>query len=135
VTAEGRDTSGSRQGNNLLREARLRTPSPNDHTRSMSQRELAEAIAVHVQRTTGREVALDRHVISRWERGQRRLPIAAYRAAFRAVLGAATDAELGFLPPAAFRPIRKSRRQTAAEAIADMAEAEVERDHQPESQG
>jgi transcriptional regulator with XRE-family HTH domain len=62
----------------------------------MSQRELAEAVTAYVQRTTGRDVALDRHYISRLERGARRWPNADYRAGFRAVLGVATDAGLGF---------------------------------------
>jgi transcriptional regulator with XRE-family HTH domain len=82
--------------NDLLRQARLQTPSPNDPIRPMSQRELAEAINDHVFRTTNRKVPLDRHYISRWENGKRRLPIADYRRALRAVLGVATDAELGF---------------------------------------
>jgi hypothetical protein len=75
----------------------------------MSQRELAQAVTAYVQRTTGRDVALDRHYISRLERGARHWPNVDYRAGFRAVLGAETDAELGFfrslwavtsLPPA-----------------------------------
>lgn len=48
----GSDTSGSSQRNDLLRRARLRTPSPNGHTRPMSQRELAEAVTAHVFRQT-----------------------------------------------------------------------------------
>jgi transcriptional regulator with XRE-family HTH domain len=89
-----RPAAGER--NHLLRQARLRTPSPENPERPMSQRELAEAITAYVQRTTGRDVAVDRHYISRWERGQRRWPNADYRAGFRAVLGAGTDVELGF---------------------------------------
>lgn len=85
-----------REPNDLLRQARLRTPSPSEPGRSMSQRELAEAVTAHIYRTTNRMVALDRHDISRWEHGKRRTPIADYRAALRAVLGVATDAELGF---------------------------------------
>lgn len=82
--------------NDLLRLARLRTPSPSDPSKPMSQRELAEAATTYVQRTTGRDVALDRHDVSRWERGKRRLPTAEYRDALKAVLGAGTDADLGF---------------------------------------
>jgi hypothetical protein len=63
----------------------------------MSQQELAEAVTAYIQRTTGRDVALDRHYISRLERGVRGWPNADYRAGFRAVLGAETDAELGFV--------------------------------------
>lgn len=62
----------------------------------MSQRELAEAVTAYVFRTTKRDVPLDRHYISRLERGRSRWPIADYRDAFRVVLGVATDAELGF---------------------------------------
>jgi hypothetical protein len=99
----------------------------------MSQRELAEALTTHVFHTTTRVVSLDRHYVSRIERGLRRYPTADYRAAFRAVLGVATDAELGFVSPA-FRVIQKDRRQTAAaEAAADKAT--VERDQLPEQQG
>jgi hypothetical protein len=73
----------------------------------MSQRELAEAVTAHVQRATGRDVALDRHDISRWERGGRRVRTQDYRNALRAVLGVATDAELGFdRKPAAPRAAR-----------------------------
>lgn len=82
--------------NDLLRLARLRTPSPSGSTKPMSQRELAEAITAHVQRATGRDVALDRHDISRWENGKRHCQTVAYRDALRIVLGVATDAELGF---------------------------------------
>ncbi|HZM25818.1 MAG TPA: hypothetical protein VFB89_00495, partial [Gemmatimonadales bacterium] len=117
VTAERNEASAERQQpdgepgrNDLLRQARLRTCSPDDPTRAMSQRELAEAVTAYVQRTTGRDVALDRHDISRWERGGRRWPDAHYRDAFRAVLGVATDAELGFYiksrPSVGARPAR-----------------------------
>jgi len=84
------------QRNDLLRRARLRRPSPRDPTCPMSQRELAEAVTAHVFRTTKRDVPLDRHYISRLERGRSRWPVADYRDAFRVVLGVATDAELGF---------------------------------------
>jgi hypothetical protein len=62
----------------------------------MSRQELAEAVNAHVYLTTGRVSAMDAHYVGRLERGQRRWPNAAYRAGFRAVLGADTDAELGF---------------------------------------
>jgi transcriptional regulator with XRE-family HTH domain len=62
----------------------------------MSQRELAEAVTAHVFRKTERNVPLDRHYISRLERGRSRWPTTDYRDALRAVLGTATDAELGF---------------------------------------
>lgn len=62
----------------------------------MSQRELAEALTTYFFHNTTRVVPLDRHYVSRLERGTRRYPTADYRAAFRAVLGVATDADLGF---------------------------------------
>jgi hypothetical protein len=105
-------TTDTRRPNLLLRQARLRTPSPADPDRAMSQRELAEALNAHVFRTTARVVPLDRHYISRLERGVRRYPIADYRAAFRAVLGGATDAELGF-----GRPPGRKRRALALGAV------------------
>jgi hypothetical protein len=46
---------------------------------------------------TGRRFELDDHLIGKWERGAVQYPIEPYRAALRAVLGAATDAELGFV--------------------------------------
>jgi hypothetical protein len=62
----------------------------------MSRRELADAVNAYIFKTTNRVYALDAHYVGRLERGVRRWPNADYRAAFRAVLAAATDAELGF---------------------------------------
>jgi transcriptional regulator with XRE-family HTH domain len=110
--------SEARQPNDRLREARLRIASPSGSGRPMSQRELAEALTAHVFRTTARVVPLDRHFVSRIERGVRRYPIADYRAAFRAVLGATTDAELGFV-----RPQRIARRQFRVRPVKGTAVA------------
>lgn len=63
----------------------------------MSRQELADAVNAHVYATTNRVSALNAHYISRLERGGRRWPNADYRAGFRAVLGAETDAALGFV--------------------------------------
>jgi hypothetical protein len=104
-----------REPNVLLRQARLRRPSPSNSTRSMSQRELAEAVTAYVFRTTPRQVPLDRHDISRWER-TRRQPIAVYRTALRAVLGVAADAELGFDDRGAPAAPSAARRRTAPPA-------------------
>jgi len=93
---QGGEMSDLHAPNRLLRQARLCIASPANPERPMSQRELAEAVNAHFQRITGRDVALDRHDISRWERGARRWPNADYRAGLRAVLGVETDAELGF---------------------------------------
>ena len=87
-----------RPANLLLRRARLRASSPSG-SGPMSQRELAEAMTAYIQCATGRDVAMDRHYVSRLERGARRWPNVDYRAAFRAVLGAESDADLGFFAP------------------------------------
>src|SRR5262249_38321353 len=52
VSVKGSDASGSSKRNDLLRRARLCTPSPSDRTRPMSQRELAEAVTAYVFRKT-----------------------------------------------------------------------------------
>jgi hypothetical protein len=62
----------------------------------MSRQELAEAVNAHVFATTGRVVNLDANYVGKLERGGHRWPRTDYRAGFRAILGAATDAELGF---------------------------------------
>jgi transcriptional regulator with XRE-family HTH domain len=87
IVANGR-FSPVRQPNERLRRARLRMP--------MSRQQLAEAINAHVFHTTGIWTAMDAHYVARLEQGKRRWPNAAYRAAFRAVLGVANDAEIGF---------------------------------------
>jgi hypothetical protein len=66
----------------------------------MSRAELAEAINAWLWSETGRHYALDAHAVARYERNGVRWPIAPYRAALRAVLHAASDADLGFSPPA-----------------------------------
>lgn len=63
----------------------------------MSRRELAEAVNAYVYATTGTVIGLDAWYVGKLERGQRRWPNEHYRAGLRAVLGAATDAELGFV--------------------------------------
>jgi hypothetical protein len=93
------DETQVRRPNTRLRQARLRTPSPADGRYVMSRQELAEAVNAHVFRATGRVSVMDAHYVARLERGIRRYPKDDYRAAFRAVLGVTTDAELGFAPP------------------------------------
>src|SRR5262249_39323064 len=61
-----------------------------------ARQELAEAVNAHVYHETGRVSAMDAHYVGKLERGSRRRPGPDYRNALRAVLGAATDAELGF---------------------------------------
>jgi hypothetical protein len=64
----------------------------------LSRAELADAVNSWVFRRTGRVVQLSGNYIGKLERGIFRWPNADYRAGLRAVLGVATDAELGFRP-------------------------------------
>lgn len=84
--------------NDLLRARREALPSPSRPGTSMSRAELAEAVNAHIWATTGSRRVLDGDMISRYERGLNRWPNAEYRAGLRAVLGAASDAELGLFP-------------------------------------
>jgi transcriptional regulator with XRE-family HTH domain len=78
-----------------LRRARLRLPSPVVPGRRMSRQELAEAVNAYVYATTGRRTHLDAGYIGKLERGKHRWPRADHRRGLRAVLGVATDAEVG----------------------------------------
>ena len=82
--------------NHLLRAARERTPSKRLPNTCLSRAELAEAVNAWLHEHTQRAGALDDHTIARYERGKIRWPGNDYRAAFRAVLKATSDAELGF---------------------------------------
>lgn len=64
----------------------------------MGRSELADEVNRYLMTTTGKRYDLDRHQISRYERGEVRWPRAAYRAGLRSVLGVHSDAELGFTP-------------------------------------
>lgn len=83
-----------RDPNTRLRDARLRLRSPSG--RAMSRQELAEAVNGYLWNTHSRRAALDGNYVGKLERGRHRWPQAIYREAFRAVLGAGTDAEIGF---------------------------------------
>lgn len=61
----------------------------------MSRQELAEAVNAYLYTATGRRTHLDARYIGRLERGDNRWPRADHRLGLRAVLGAATDAEIG----------------------------------------
>ncbi|RDI48544.1 hypothetical protein [Nocardia mexicana] len=82
--------------NELLIEARLRVESPGSPGHSMTRHELADAVNDHVFRATNKRGAVDERHIGKWERGETTWPRKDYRAALRAVLNVATDAELGF---------------------------------------
>lgn len=85
--------------NELLVEARLRMESPGAPGQSMTRRELADAVNDQVFRVTNKRGAVDERHVGKWERGETTWPRKHYRAALRAVLNVATDAELGFSTP------------------------------------
>lgn len=105
----GRDV---RRPNDVLRRARLGMASPSGSGRRMSRQELAEAVNVYLFATTRRVSNLDGNYVGRLERGEYRWPCKAYRQAFRAVLGASTDAELGFSTSFGERATTTSLRST-----------------------
>ncbi len=76
--------------------ARLALRSPSGSGRPMSRQELAETVNAYLYEHAGRRFALHAGYIGTLERGQTRWPSAHYRTALRAVLGKATDADLGF---------------------------------------
>ncbi|MGH3631870.1 MAG: hypothetical protein ACRDRL_31075 [Sciscionella sp.] len=84
------------EANQLLRAARQATPSLTSPDFALSRSELAELVNAAIYRRTGRPGTLDGHYVAQLERGVSRGPGAECRRAFREVLGAATDAELGF---------------------------------------
>jgi hypothetical protein len=95
--------------NEPLRAARERTESREVPGECMSRREVARAVNAYLYRSTGRVYDFDGHHLAKLERGVHRWPMAAYRAALRHVLGALTDAELGFNPPRRGAPRRRAR--------------------------
>ncbi|MFI5955376.1 multiprotein-bridging factor 1 family protein [Cryptosporangium sp. NPDC051539] len=82
--------------NDRLRQARLRRSSPTGSGRPMSRQELADRANEFIFGEIGREVGLDANYIGKLERGEHRWPNDLYRRAFRAVLTAEADADLGF---------------------------------------
>jgi len=68
-------------------------------SRVLTQAQVAEMVAEVVERATGRRCGIDADYVSKVERGEISWPGAAYRSAFRTVLGAASDADLGFSCP------------------------------------
>jgi tetratricopeptide (TPR) repeat protein len=85
--------------NQLLRLARERTPSRQVPGEWLSRHEVAEAVNMWIYENTKKTTTLDANYLAKLERGVVRWPSAHYRADLRAVLGVATDAELGFYPP------------------------------------
>ncbi|MGH3866614.1 MAG: hypothetical protein ACRDQ4_10845 [Pseudonocardiaceae bacterium] len=68
-------------------------------TRALTQAQLAAKAAELVEQATERGCGIDADYISKIERGAIRWPSAAYRAAFRTLLGATSDADLGLYCP------------------------------------
>jgi hypothetical protein len=88
--------------NDCLHRARERVESPNASGEPLSRQELAELVNTWVYDNTKprRVIATDANYVGQLERGRIRWPQDPdRRAGFRAVLGAATDAELGFRRP------------------------------------
>lgn len=86
--------------NDQLRRARERVESPHATGEPLSRQELAELVNQWVFVHAGQTIALDANYVGKLEQGVIRWPQdAARRAAFRAVLGANTDADLGFRRP------------------------------------
>lgn len=86
----------NRPRNDLLRAARLRRMSPSGSGRPMSRQELADLVNAQLALQDVRHAPLDGGYIGKLERGVHRWPQLAYREAFRRVLDATEDAELGF---------------------------------------
>lgn len=95
------------QRNDRLRAAREAIASPRVPGACASRTELAELVNAWLATNTTRPGILDDAYVARLERGRIRWPNSDYRAAFRAVLGAQSDAELGFHPTGSRRvPVR-----------------------------
>ena len=82
--------------NLLLRRARLARCSPSGSGLPMSRQEVADEVNVYLHARGGSTLVASADYVGRLERGEIRWPRAAYRAAFHAVFGVDTDAELGF---------------------------------------
>ena len=80
--------------NSLLRDAR----EGRTGMRPLTREELADAVNAVLWRRHGSPQGIDARAIARYERGAVRWPGKEYRDALRQVLGATTDAELGFSP-------------------------------------
>jgi hypothetical protein len=91
------EVSGNmRPPNDRLRALRLSQLSPSGSGRRLSRQELADLVNAELLRSDGRYGAMDATYIGKLERGEHRWPQERYRRAFRVVLGAQTDSELGF---------------------------------------
>jgi tetratricopeptide (TPR) repeat protein len=82
--------------NDLLANARRRLPSPSAPGRAMSRQELAEAVNAYLWHTHHVTDNLDGTYVGHLEKGRHRWPGALRREGLRHVLGAATNADVGF---------------------------------------
>jgi len=91
----------------------------------MSRQELAEAVNAYLWHTQELDENLDETDIGRLERGEHRWPRTRRREAFRAVLGAATDTELGLYPNrrTAAEPATTARERSSATSV-DLTDGE-----------
>ncbi|MBN1171136.1 MAG: hypothetical protein JXA67_03090 [Micromonosporaceae bacterium] len=87
-----------RQRNDRLRRARLAHPSPTAPEQPMSRQELAEAVNAYLHATTGKIFSMNSAHVAKFELGEYHWPREYYREAFRAILGAERDSDLGFAP-------------------------------------
>ncbi|MGH3823941.1 MAG: XRE family transcriptional regulator [Pseudonocardiaceae bacterium] len=83
--------------NDLLRAARERTASPANPEDGLTREELAELVNAYIWEHHHKMVALDANHLGKMERGIVSWPSKLYREALRAILGAPTDAALGFI--------------------------------------
>ncbi len=100
--------------NDMLMGARRRLRSPSGSGRELSRQELADAVNACLWDRHHITAELDATYIGHLEQGRHRWPQAQRREAFREVLGAATDAELGFYIN------RRARRSVPDEADGDV---------------
>lgn len=82
--------------NELLSNARRRLVSPSGSGRRMSRQEVADAVNRYLADKGYNEADIDANYVGKLERGEHRWPRDSRREAFRAVLGAVSDAALGF---------------------------------------
>jgi len=113
--------------NTLLSDARRRLRSPSGSGRTLSRQELADAVNTYQWHTHQVRDRITDNDIGKLERGEHRWPSRTRREAFRAVLGAATDAALGFY-------ITRTDRGQTDDAVA-LVESVLHQPDQSESTG
>ncbi|MFI7694267.1 hypothetical protein ACIBQ6_34750 [Nonomuraea sp. NPDC049655] len=94
-----------------LQQARERLPSPADPGEHASRQELADLVNAWLFENHHRHGGLTQEYVGKLERGEVRWPNAHYREAFRAILGAERDRDLGF---------NRSRRANSVVTVTDV---------------